>query len=67
MNNLLSYCGLIDAIINACDKNLPVPFNSKIMKKIVDSEFVKTCDELIHSVAGLAEKCSFSKHFCSIV
>jgi hypothetical protein len=25
MNNLLSYCGLIDAKIRASDKDLPVP------------------------------------------
>ena len=25
MNNLLSYCGLLDARIRASDKNLPVP------------------------------------------
>ena len=27
MNNLLSYCGLVDVRINASDKNLPVFFN----------------------------------------
>ena len=25
MNNLLSYCGLVDVRINASDKDLPVP------------------------------------------
>jgi hypothetical protein len=28
MNNLLSYCGLVDAKIRASDKDLPVPKNS---------------------------------------
>ena len=27
MNNLLSYCGLVDARIRACDKDLPLPSN----------------------------------------
>ena len=44
MNNLLSYCGLLDAKIRASDKDLPV---EKIkVKNFVDSGFVKTCDEL---------------------
>ena len=30
MNNLLSYCGLIDAKIRASDKDLPVP-NSRFL------------------------------------
>ena len=29
MNNLSSYCGLVDARISAPDKDLPVPLNQK--------------------------------------
>ena len=31
MNNLSSYCGLVDAKIRACDKDLPVP---ELVKKV---------------------------------
>ena len=44
MNNLLTYCGLVDPRISASDKDLPVKNNKtkKILwKKIVDSGFVK--------------------------
>ena len=34
MNNLLSYCGLIDAKIRASDKDLPVPTDA--MKQTYD-------------------------------
>ena len=30
MNNLLSYCGLVDAKIRASDKDLPVPKFSRV-------------------------------------
>ena len=30
MNNLLSYCGLVDARMSASEKDLPVPFQSEI-------------------------------------
>ena len=38
MNNLLSYCGLVDAKIRASDKDLPVPTNEKEMWKIHDKQ-----------------------------
>ena len=34
MNNLLSYCGLIDAKIRASDKDLPVPMANIVCKKV---------------------------------
>jgi hypothetical protein len=36
MNNLLSYCGLIDAKIRASDIDLPVQINPKIIDKFTD-------------------------------
>ena len=33
MNNLLSYCGLIDAKIRASDKDLPVPDKKQSFSK----------------------------------
>ena len=33
MNNLLSYCGIVDARIRASEKDLPVPINQKSFKK----------------------------------
>ena len=33
MNNLLSYCGLIDLRISASDKDLPVPYNNFFCSK----------------------------------
>ena len=33
MNNLLSYCGLVDAKIRASDKDLPVLTSDKMTKK----------------------------------
>ena len=41
MNNLLSYCGLVDARISASEKALPVPgnsinYNSAVNQKLLD-------------------------------
>ena len=38
MNNLLSYCGLIDLWISASDKNLPVNFKAKAKEPDEDIE-----------------------------
>ena len=35
MNNLLSYCGLVDARIRASDKDLPVKLNMESMNELV--------------------------------
>ena len=35
MNNLLSYCGLVDARISASDKDLPVKLNMESMNELV--------------------------------
>ena len=36
MNNLLSYCGLVDAKIGASEKNLPVPILVKGVSKVIN-------------------------------
>ena len=33
MNNLLSYCGLVDTRISACEKDLPVPGTFSVLAK----------------------------------
>ena len=44
MNNLSSYCGLVDAKIRAYDKDLPVPsFNKQHIKKILGSIHIGPC------------------------
>ena len=35
MNNVLSYCGLVDAIISASEKDLPVPSKSEIIQALL--------------------------------
>ena len=42
MNNLLSYCGLVDARVNPSDKDLPVcvlSFQHVYDEKVEDSDF----------------------------
>ena len=34
MNNVLSYCGLVDPRISASDKVLPIPFSLKDLKQL---------------------------------
>ena len=41
MNNLLSYCGLIDAKIRAFDKNLPVKPNNLVFSVFVKKIILK--------------------------
>ena len=45
MNNLLSYCGLVDAKIRASDKDLPVPelidLDVEIVEFVIEGEEVK--------------------------
>ena len=56
MNNLLSYCGLVDARISASDKDLPVSshknfhceFERKIFKKVFQSTFVTQSSERLN-------------------
>ena len=45
MNNLLSYCGLVDANISASDKDLPVhsSFVANNLKKQQEVVWVKQC------------------------
>ena len=39
MNNLLSYCGLVDVRINASDKDLPVQKSSLVLKSSYSNDF----------------------------
>ena len=45
MNNLLSYCGLVDAKIRASDKDLPV-LTTHIFAVCEDKESAKKCKKL---------------------
>ena len=41
-NNLLSYCGLVDARISASEKDLPVPIPNFIFTNILTNKIVLT-------------------------
>ena len=43
MNNLSSYCWLVDAKIRASDKDLPVMFNNDILYPSWFDEFFRKC------------------------
>ena len=51
MNNLLTYCGLVDVRINASDKDLPVPVvpatarSNRWSVKFVQIRFFKKADK----------------------
>ena len=45
MDNLLSYCGLVDARISTSEKDLPVQWNGHI---IHDCTFIKDIAALFH-------------------
>ena len=60
MNNLLSYCGLVDAKIRASDKDLPVPDNNVQLTKTItiaagshQSLKVPTC-KILHYVVHVS-------------
>ena len=70
MNNLLSYCGLVDAKIRASDKDLPVMVGF-IQKMLVKFSIITEYDqnivpELLFPVNGMndCDKMLFFSFFC---
>ena len=47
MNNLLSYCGLVDARISASEKDLPVPYT--ILFSFISDMIFSSIDISIHT------------------
>ena len=43
MNNLLSYCGLVDARIRASNKDLPVIYKVQVLFRNTESRVLTSC------------------------
>ena len=52
MNNLLSYCGLVDAKIRASDKNLPVALSWKVLYNLKTIDVSKILKVQTHVLIG---------------
>ena len=54
MNNMLSYCGLVDAKIRASDKNLPVRCTS--FEKVMTRKYLITSFFIVQQLMGSSDQ-----------
>ena len=55
MNNLSSYCGLVDAKIRASDKDLPVRLFKRFVYLEISAKTVKSVSKVSHSILHSCE------------